>query len=368
MQKDNIVNIGKTKNIGILMPTLDRPQMVQRALNYYCRSGFKGTVYLGDSSKQFRNEMLNISERFSNSNKLKVKYYFLCPEEYSSATTFKYLVETSDEPYLCYAGDDDFQVTESLNHCASFLENNDDYSGCHGFRLEFELDSFNEITNVRKPKDAFLDTDIILKRIFGYLKNSLSPQYYLFRRSAFERAYRDVVKVETRFILEEVLPCILLCSSGKIRYLDNPQVFFQIYSPVCDPRTLSFNRQTIFDIMRTKDFDKSIKIAARSIQDQIKAVGSEKEAEMMVYYHLGLIVNEQMNNHIKVYFKKNRMEEENIDKQNLQFPFVNRDYSFKRLLFKIFPLLFMPFKRKNRLFENEKYKKLVAMALLEADQ
>ena len=101
--------------ITILMPTLNRPEFVARALNYYAATGFTGVVMIGDSSDnepRTQNEAAVAAVR----DRVKTVYAHLPREQFANkGMCLQALGERVDTPFVIYAGDADFVVPHTLD-------------------------------------------------------------------------------------------------------------------------------------------------------------------------------------------------------------------------------------------------------------
>ena len=115
----------------LIIPTLDRHDLLLRAIDYY--QHFDCDVFIADSSDNKFNHKFpdNIIYKHLPKAKPEEKIY----EVAKSITT----------PYVNLVGDDDFLLESSLKSAAFFLDDNPDYVSAQGRYYKFELTE-NEVT------------------------------------------------------------------------------------------------------------------------------------------------------------------------------------------------------------------------------
>ena len=112
-------------NITILIPTLERHQLLLRSIDYY--QHFDCNVVVADSSVR------KINYEFPDN----VIYKHLPGMGY--AKKMFEVAKGITTPYVCVAPDDDYLFESSLKAGAHFLDENSDYVSAQGRYLSFEL-------------------------------------------------------------------------------------------------------------------------------------------------------------------------------------------------------------------------------------
>ena len=113
-------------NISILIPTKDRSFFVLRLIHYYEILGFKGEIFILDSSNKFHAEKSLMQLKNSVIN---IKYFHSIG--YPGMIMKKFLSEVKTD-YVVETGDDDFLIIKGLKKLISFLDKNLNYSGANG--------------------------------------------------------------------------------------------------------------------------------------------------------------------------------------------------------------------------------------------
>ena len=115
------------KSISILIPTMNRPDFLVRALRYYAKVGFDGYICIGDSSDtQHVEKTKHAIQLFEK--KINIIYrYFPSPPYTHNGMVIKELIELAPTAFAVFSGDDDFLVPRGLEKCVVFLNNNPEY-------------------------------------------------------------------------------------------------------------------------------------------------------------------------------------------------------------------------------------------------
>ena len=223
-----------TKNISIVIPTMDRPDFMERTLHYYAKTGFKGRILIGDSSSDVNFEKTaNVKKSIDYD--FDIIHKFIPRDEFNnSGLVIREVSKMIDTDYVCFSGDDDFLVPKTLGECVHFLNNNHDFSGAHGYRMTFKLNGDNvfygTINSIQKVTGPCIQHDNASKRFIEYMRNPISIQYYVFRRDIWKTAYNKISKTYTRYFGEEVLPCSIGAILGKYAQINKLQTVFQIHN------------------------------------------------------------------------------------------------------------------------------------------
>jgi glycosyltransferase domain-containing protein len=213
-------------NITIFVPTYkDRTKYLRRSLYFYNEMNFTGQILIGDSSEG--NILDNNKELTNEFKSLNIKHIHypmdIYPHDgYITNDIIKYI----KTDFICFSGDDDFQVPATLEHCINFLKYNINYVGAHGSKIKYNI-SKNQIHNIRIVKGQYLDVDDPIFRFRGYMKTCTSPQYHVVRKDIWEKIYSHIYKIPNiKFLAAEVLPCSLYYILGKVKRFDNLIQYF----------------------------------------------------------------------------------------------------------------------------------------------
>jgi glycosyltransferase domain-containing protein len=122
----------------IFIPTKNRPDFILRLLKYYSSTGYRGHLFIGDSSE----------EEFLEKNRISVKkfegdiqiYYQEFPGLGQGHTSAE-LVKKIETEFSSILPDDDIIVTSSIAPCIQYLIDHGDTSGASGKSILFDVDS-----------------------------------------------------------------------------------------------------------------------------------------------------------------------------------------------------------------------------------
>ncbi len=246
------------KNVSVLIPTMNRPGFLRRALAYYTLAGFKGTVVVGDSSQgSARMEVEGILEGVSGPFRL-VHGYFSPAEFAHDGMVMKALVDMADTSYVVYSGDDDFITPGGMRACAGFLDENPAYGGARGHRVSIVVDGDGEEGTVLEacyvPQPGF-DMPVPISRWKAYMRYAISPQYCVYRREVWKQAYEDIPKVPARYLGPELLPCSLMVVRTRIKELD---VLLCVFQENPD-NIVNVGNFSVYDLIVSKEWPASVR-------------------------------------------------------------------------------------------------------------
>jgi len=280
------------RDVSIVIPTMNRSSFVTRSLRYYAGRGFNGKIYIGDSSDTRHLEITEKEvERLHTD--LDIIHTFMPQVDFpNDAAVVRALAELVDTPYVCQPGDDDFLIPKSLESCASYLDRNSDFVAVRGRRISFSLMNdqlySGNISNTSLVLEAELEQKMARDRYIAYMRNGRSIQFYVFRSEVFSTMYRHTSDAFVRYIGDELLPCSIGVTLGKIATLDllatvyhvhkkhhyswYENSFYQILLERSTSETFRFYRRCIAEIIaKTDDTDieSSLDLVDRELWRQI---------------------------------------------------------------------------------------------------
>jgi len=283
-----------TANIAILTPTMNRSEFVLRALEYYTSVGFQGQLVFGDASRpDERARMYEYIRRFENRLRISCHHLEHLPFP-NDAYSIREIIDRTDAPYMVYAGDDDLLVPNTLQRSAKFLDDHPDYSAAHGTYISYSLPhagAFGRIVETNGAPQHHLTSDSALVRWRGYMRHTLSTQYYVHRKATWQRMYEHLPHVLTRYLGPEVLPCSISVIEGKVHEIDALSVLFQV-NPV---RPFGWNTHSAYSLSCDDSWAPAIRslktIIAREIaaRDHIELSAAELEFDKEMWRHLLII-------------------------------------------------------------------------------
>jgi len=204
----------------ILIATKNRPEFIQRFLEYLVVTGYTHWISIGDSNVgSYRESMKEIVAAFDG--RLRIKY-LSCPEA-GVVECHRQLMETISTPYTACISDGSFLVPRSLEKCMEFLENHPDYSIAHGRGTLFSLKSegpygeFDHISLCPLPKR---EEETAVERLTSHLNNYTVSMYCVYRSEIWKKAWEHSFSMKDQSFAAELLPCCLTVVYGKAKELD----------------------------------------------------------------------------------------------------------------------------------------------------
>jgi len=281
--------------ISILIPTINRSEFVRRALQYYAQTGFNGWVCLGDSSNEEHQANIRAAIQ-SVQDRLHVIYrYFPSPPYTNAALCLRELIELVPTPYAVYSGDDDFLVPRTLEKCAAFLKAHPDYSAVNGLSVALTLNgagAHGEITEARSVGAQRLESPRALERWVGYVRQSMSTQYYVHSLDAWRRMYRDAPNVPSRYLGPEFLPGSLSAILGKITDIDELACVFQVNQA----KNFGWRIHSLYALMMSPQWTASVHAVRESIiqalmeQDGLSREETQRVFDQEFWRHLNFML------------------------------------------------------------------------------
>ena len=151
---------------------MNRSSFIRRLLYYYSQTSFGSTIYITDSSDD-KFHINSIKKAINDvSHNLNVVYEHHLKTNIEEAK--RLILNQVTEKYAAYCGDDDFLIESTLNKCAVFLDNNHNYSNCHGNGVCFNMfdDSiYGIIQSISEYKLLANESDDPFLRLSSYLRN-----------------------------------------------------------------------------------------------------------------------------------------------------------------------------------------------------
>ena len=246
-----------SKEISILIPTLNRSGFLERTLRYYDLLKFQGKILIGDSSsgnhasknlqtvnRYKKNLDLDLIDCPKPEQKAKVDWVGFSGE----AIAFKKLLRLVKTEFVVTSGDDDFLIPQSLLECAKALDKTLDYSGFCGARLDFEVSNdldTGEVSYVKRIPYYAIESDKGVDRWKTYAEHAICPLYSVIRTKDWLEVYEHFDRVSLRYIGSEFLPSSLMVIRGKIGVLDRLMIMHQNQAN----RVLDWNKVSFYSML-----------------------------------------------------------------------------------------------------------------------
>jgi len=209
------------RDLAIVIPTYNRSNFLNRALDFYERTEFQGCLYVADGSSetyQYLNQQI-ISNR-----DLKIKY-FHDQESVNEVIRISKIKNNIIEKYVTFAGDDDFQLPLGLCHCVNFLNNNQDYDVCFGIKFNFIMENDRPKMNGLNLGHDW-DYNSSSQRFLEYMMTGNSTNYSVHRKHIWDRLF-DKTDITTRYIGTELVMCSTTAILSKIKRLNRVVTLYE---------------------------------------------------------------------------------------------------------------------------------------------
>lgn len=261
--------------VAILIPTKARGRYLIRQLEYYALMGSKHPIYIGDASGEaeatwFQNEI----KRFQG--KLEVNYFHT---PLNVVETFILLSSKVREKYVCFSGDDDFQIPMGLSKCEEFLEKNQDYVSAKGHGVHYSLSKpvpHHEFYSVDPYPLYEVEEGSAAARIQRYFGSYFCNLFSVIRHQVFDEAVKASQTCTDGSFRDELLPSALTIVSGKSKKLDFLQLVREGFPP--DPKLKNVLNEGA-NWTSKPQWEQSYQIFVNKLSDKIVAIdGLERSA------------------------------------------------------------------------------------------
>ncbi len=211
--------------ITLLMPTMNRPIHVRRALEYYKKIGIPARLIILDSSSKIIKEENQITIKDLTTTDF-APLYIECEETISYMEKIVKGLSSIYTPYVALAADDDFFSAQGLHEAANFLRDNQDYLFAQGHWLGFTYDTnitwydVGVLDNIRS-----FDQKDSLERVRDFLQKNTIIFYSLFRVDAFVDIMKKSCKYAQCGKFFECLYILFTLMRGRGKLLEIPYLY-----------------------------------------------------------------------------------------------------------------------------------------------
>lgn len=213
-------------NVDLVIPTLNRSDLLKRILDYYQDNGQDFNFIVADSSNR-ANKAKN-KKLVKTYPTLNIQYIDKFPPKMPQHIKFAEMVKYVKSKYVCFCPDDDFIVPNGIKECVDFLEKNPDYSAAHGVYIGFYtyknlLGQKRFWWTFRYPNNSITSTSSV-NRLTSHLKDYTLVLWAVRRTDIVQTCYQEYLKAEIdpylQIIFGELLPDALTAVYGKIKRLN----------------------------------------------------------------------------------------------------------------------------------------------------
>ena len=270
-----------TEQLTIMIPTKDKPEYLKRALEYYEKEEFKGTILIGDSSTPPLELDYNLN--------IDCNYY---PPSMLVGAVWAEMVKRVNTPYIVSAGDDDFIILKGARECVYFLDNNPEFLASYGMRINFKTVNDTPRGEIERTIAFHMPdyTGTPEQRWELYLQNGRSTMFFITRSEVVKELYDGCSG--TPYVVDEFLPCSRMMLMGKCQPLSTVTVAFQDR----DGNAL-WDKTLMWDLIIKPDWSSSVEYVMKGLTASLTQIGvaePEKAARRSLYTHVAKILYEQL--------------------------------------------------------------------------
>jgi len=179
--------------ITLCVPTMNRPQFLERLLRYYAQTRSPYAVLIGDSSTA---ELAEQNQRMVASFERQLRVTYRAYPGLSACAALEQLAQEISTPYCAFVGDDDVLCTRGLKRCAAFLESHPDVGAAHGAGLMVQTEGsgpYGPLGNVRPYPQALVEATTGAQRLEEFFTLRLSSVLYsVHRRQTWQTMFQSL--------------------------------------------------------------------------------------------------------------------------------------------------------------------------------
>ena len=209
-----------TARVGIVIPTLNRPDFVIRLLGYYAAAGRGVALYIADSTEGVGFDRVGRAIE-SLGGSLPVAHLRM-PGLNETEAIYEALGQVR-EPYAAFVGDDDFLIPTGVMRAAEFLDSRPDYSSAHGVAVIASMVSKpgvdDRLESIRPYRQRSVEDDSVAVRLSRFFGDYFVTLFSVHRTPDFREIMRrgnDVKVTGMRELLESALSIVM----GKAGFVD----------------------------------------------------------------------------------------------------------------------------------------------------
>lgn len=274
MHQDNKVSM----NVGIIIPTMNRPDFIIRQLEYYASLSSPHSIYIADSSNP--TEAAQIKTKVDElKNKINIQYCPYPPGDVVKCVIF--LLTQVKEKYVCSIGDDDFRVPGTLTECAKFLEANPDYISAIGQSVTIRVAdnrAYGKLTSIHDYPRYPIESNKASERLLEFMSPHISSIIAsVIRTEDLLKYYRTAWPYKDDNFRGEIIPSCLMIINGKSKVIDKIDLVRQIHAS-------HFKIDDMFDQITSDVWPETYRMAKKDLANVIsdKDGLSSVEAEIII--------------------------------------------------------------------------------------
>ena len=313
-------------NVGIIIPTMNRPDFIIRQLEYYASLSSPHSVYIADSSNP--TEAAQIKAKVDElKNKINIQYYPYPPGDIVKCVIF--LLTQVKEKYVCSIGDDDFRVPASLTKCAEFLEARPDYISAIGQSVTIRVadnQAHGELTSIHDYQRYPLESNKASERLIEFMGPHISSIIAsVIRTENLLKYYKIAWPYKDDNYRGEIIPSCLMIINGKSSVIDKIDLVRQIHDN-------HFKIDDIFDQITSDIWPETYRMTKKDLANVLadKDAISHEEAEIIIknafWGYLEYVFSRFYKNHFASINQPKPKRIKIRTKVGIYFPFIKKLY------------------------------------------
>ena len=230
--------------LTIVIPTMNRPEFLKRALTYYSSESCPYRMMICDSSTGEKLDS-NIETISYYQHELKITHIYnkLVRSSTRKASGWQEdplledVMSYIDTPYVAFFADDDFAVTTNFQTCLQILEDNPDISFVCGEAAIFEITmdhskeiTYGDVNNITRYAQRSVSENSAIGRLSSLLLNYNVLEYGISRTEQMSYRWSKIYNAKLDNLSSELLNCSLVVIQGKVKKIDKLTLVRQAHS------------------------------------------------------------------------------------------------------------------------------------------
>jgi glycosyltransferase domain-containing protein len=211
-----------TKKYSVMIPTFNRPMMLDALLGYFSSKNVKFPIFVLDSSG-IENKALNKQAigRYA----LNVRHLEF-PESIRFYTKVAAALHEIGSEYVSLCADDDVVFVDAIEDCIGEMDRQPDLSACHGIYLNFS-DRVPKVDLSFEYSSPSIDDGEVVRRICRLLTRYEALNYAVYRRAVMKNIAElmdAIPRSASDCMFGELISCLVPLAFGKVTRL--PRIYY----------------------------------------------------------------------------------------------------------------------------------------------
>lgn len=291
--------------LAIVIPTMNRSELLLGQLFFYDSYGYKIKVYIGDSSTEDHKKI--IRKGITQLKNISVDFID-CPASMMQVEVIIDLINKTKEEYITVSGDDDYHIIPHALKSIEFLKNNPNYVSCTGSVAMVSTYMSNGLRVINDIVDYSPKTDIKsndpLDRIKLLADNYYLPLFCICRTKDFIEAFKANEKIKNNIFWAETLPAFKLIAIGNQNVIEGLAMIRGVHDLRPD------YKDSFADTFMNKDWIASLNTTIETILTYLQNKGEDLEKarprinKIFSDYYLVQIVRMELSKSQKIRFRQ----------------------------------------------------------------